>query len=91
MGQKTLHQNLISVTKGVALLTKFSQNEFVVVDDRVKIAVREDPHVFLLLNLLVGLCQSNHQQDQGQGEFHGAWAEDGAMSAVRGSGGGGNR
>lgn len=68
-------------------LTKLCQNEFVVIDDGVKIAIRQDPHVFLLFDLLVSIHESNNQEDQAEGKTHGACAAGGALSAVRRSGG----
>lgn len=49
-------------------LTKFGQNKFVFADDGVKVAVRQDPDIFLLLDLLI--CPG-HTSDQEAGEKEG--------------------
>lgn len=49
-------------------LTKLGQNKFVLADDGVKIAVRQDPDIFLLFDLL--LC-TGHTNDQEAGKEEG--------------------
>lgn len=48
-----------------ARLTKFSQNIFVISDDRVEVAGRQDPDIFFLFDLL--LCP-HRRKDQDAGE-----------------------